>query len=241
MKENCIVLYSGGMDSTVVLHTALNQCTNVTALTFNYNQKHSIEINKASSYIENLENLNLKHIILNIQEIGSNLTSSALTNSSINVPNIKDVLGDPQTVTYVPNRNLMFLSIAAAFAESQNCSRVFYGAAEADNTSGYWDCTEEFLKILNSLLNLNRKNTIQIEAPLIHLNKSEIIENGIQLGVNFKETHTCYNPDENNLSCGICASCSARIAGFINAGFIDPVKYSRKIPWSEYNCVNINL
>ena len=229
------------MDSTVVLHHAVNTFENVTALTFDYGQRHSVELSTAKQYLENLNESKIKHINLNIQDIGVNLTSSALTNKDINVPNVKDVLGDPQTVTYVPNRNMMFLSIAAAFAESQNASTILYGAAQADDTSGYWDCTESFRSLMDSILSLNRRNSIKIEAPLINLNKKEIIEMGIKYNVNFKLTHTCYNPNLYGKfkfmpqACGVCTSCSARIAGFINAGYIDPIKYSKEIPWKDFN------
>ena len=243
--ENCVVLYSGGMDSTVVLHHALNSFKKITALTFNYGQKHQIEIDTASQYIQELNNTNINHVIVNLKDIGTNLTTSALTNLNINVPNIKDVLGDPQTVTYVPNRNLMFLSIAAAFAESLKAEHIFYGAARADDTSGYWDCTNEFRNLINQILSLNRRNSIKVEAPLIDFDKKQIIELGIGYRIDFNLTHTCYNPNTYSKfdfipqACGICASCSARIAGFINAGYIDPIKYAREIPWQEYNCVSL--
>ena len=230
------------MDSTVVLHYALDLFDKVTALTFDYGQRHLIELDSAERYIANLDNSKIQHINLNIKDIGQNLTSSALTNSSIDVPNVKDVLGDPQTVTYVPNRNMMFLSIAAAFAESQNASTVFYGAAQADDTSGYWDCTQSFRTLINDILSLNRRNIIKIEAPLIDLNKKQIIEMGLKYKVDFKMTHTCYHPNTYGKfkfmprSCGVCSSCSARIAGFVNAGYIDPIEYSKQIPWQDFNC-----
>jgi 7-cyano-7-deazaguanine synthase len=237
---SCVVLYSGGMDSTVVLHHALEKYDTVLAISFDYGQRHRRELSVAREYIARLRSDKITHNEISLNSIGRALTSSCLTNTNMSVPKMKDVIGDPQTSTYVPNRNMMFLSIASSIAESSKADTVFYGAAKADDTSGYWDCTQEFRSLLNQLLCLNRRNTIQIEAPLIDKDKKQIIQYGLDLGVNFHLTHTCYqsfDTYEGEMACGDCPSCSARIAGWIQAGRIDPVPYQRKIDWQKYNCV----
>lgn len=225
-----VVIYSGGLDSSVILHCALKDHASVHALTFNYNQRHKKEIDKAIVYCEK-NSVSQKTIDISFY---SNLAStSALTNSTIDVPKMKDVIGDPQNSAYCPNRNMVMISIAAAYAESIGAEHVYYGAAAVDNLSGYFDCTVEFLSAINDVLSLNRRNRIEVKAPLIELSKKQIIELGLSLGAHLGETWTCYEGKE--LSCGICPSCSSRIAGFKKAGFIDPLKYSVDIDWKECN------
>ena len=125
----------------------------------------------------------------------------------------------------------MLLSIACSYAEAHNCSDVYYGAVAVDNLSGYWDCTPEFLEHINNCLGLNRMNRIQIQAPLLYKTKKDIIEMGIELGVQFEHTWTCYEGKKE--SCGTCPSCAARIAGFKKAGFKDPLLYSTGIDWKD--------
>lgn len=237
-NSSCVVLYSGGMDSTVVLHHALKTHENVYTLAFNYGQRHVIELQKAEDYVltlnTKLETVRVKHITLDLRSIGGMLTTSALTNTSIDVPKMKDVIGDPQNLAYVPNRNMMFLSIAAAFAESKQASTIYYGAAQADDTSGFWDCCQPFRELINEIFSLNRRNLIQVEAPLIEMSKKDIIEYGKTLDIDFKKTHTCYQGTD--ISCGTCPSCSARLAGWISSGYIDPLEYNRVIDWEKYNC-----
>jgi 7-cyano-7-deazaguanine synthase len=238
--DSCIVLFSGGMDSTVVLHHALKKYNLVHAISFDYNQRHKRELRLAQDYVLDFntaaDSIRIKHQNIDLTSIGSALTNCSLTNLDLSVPKMRDVIGDPQTSAYVPNRNMMFLSIAASLAESLKVNTVFYGAAKADDTSGYWDCTQVFRSLLNEILSLNRRNLIQIEAPLIDKDKRQIIEYGLELGVDFSKTHTCYNSYGTELACGECPSCSARIAGWIQAKRIDPIQYSRQIDWQKYNC-----
>lgn len=243
--KSCVVLYSGGMDSTVVLHHAIKNYDLIHAISFDYGQRHRRELYMVKEYLSNLKYRskldNIIHQKICLTSIGRVLTNSSLTNKDLEVPKMKDVIGDPQTSTYVPNRNMMFLSIAASIAEGLNANTIFYGAAKADDTSGYWDCTQEFRGLLNQLLSLNRRNLIQIEAPLINMDKKEIINYGLELGVDFSHTHTCYqsfDDYEGEKACGECPSCSARIAGWIQAGRIDPVPYNRHIDWQKYNCIS---
>jgi 7-cyano-7-deazaguanine synthase len=127
-------------------------------------------------------------------------------------------------------RNLMFLSIAAAVAESTCADTIFYGAAEIDTHSGHWDCSLEFLDYMNKILNLNRENKIKVEAPFISFSKEQIIKTGANLQVDFTQTHTCYKGEA--VACGVCSSCSSRIQGFLSAGIKDPIEYSIEIPWN---------
>jgi len=236
--SNCVVLFSGGMDSTVVLHHALNHHQCVHAISFNYGQRHARELALAQDYILHLNtkfgSARIKSTTFDITSVGRYLTSSSITSSDLSVPKMKDVVGDPQNSTYVPNRNMMFLSIAAACAESSQASKVYYGAALADDTSGFWDCCQPFREQLNALLSLNRRNCIEIQAPLINMSKREIIEYGQTLDVDFSRTHTCYSGLD--IACGECPSCSARLRGWIDSKYIDPIPYSRVIDWEKFNC-----
>jgi 7-cyano-7-deazaguanine synthase len=230
------------MDSTVVLHHAIKNFKNIKTISFDYGQRHRRELTLAQEYIYELNNNNstqvpIFHTTLDVKFLGNLLASSSITNLNIPIPKMKEVIGDPQTTAYVPNRNMIFLSIAASVAESCKASTILYGAAKADDTSGFWDCTQEFRSLINQILSLNRRNLIKIEAPLIDKSKKEIIEYGIDLGVVFTKTHTCYVGMSQ--ACGECPSCAARIAGFVQAKKIDPIKYSREIDWKKHNCTLI--
>ena len=227
-SNKSVVLLSGGLDSTVLLYHAVCELKHdVTAVIFNYNQRHSRET--AYAYHHALElKCNIQHI--NAEFIGDiTKNSSALTNKKTKVPHIKDVVGLAQPPTYVPMRNLMFLSIAAAVAESNKCSTILYGAAEVDTHSGHWDCSVEFLDLINSTLNLNRENKITVQAPFIKFSKEKIIAIGHDLCIDFTKTHTCYRGE--SIACGVCSSCSSRIQGFMSAGVKDPLQYEINIPW----------
>ena len=223
--KKAIVVLSGGLDSTVLLyHVRTNLKRDTTAICFDYGQRHSRELDFAKFHCNNL-NLNLRTVNLNLP------TSSmcSLLNTNVEVPHIKDVLGDPQPNTYVPNRNMMFLSIAAAAAEIENAEEIYYGAAEIDTHSGNWDCSLDFLDYMNQTLSLNRRNTLKVVAPFITYSKIDIIKLGKELSVPLEYTHTCYKGEE--VACGVCSSCSSRIKGFIDAGIADPIKYNIPIKW----------
>jgi 7-cyano-7-deazaguanine synthase len=229
-KDKSIVLMSGGLDSTCLLYKAARE-TNPIALLFNYGQRHSRELKMA---LYQCMHLDIPHKLLDISFLKDVIHTSSLLNTDLKVPDVKEVLGDPQPITYVPNRNMMFLSIATAVAESENASTVYYGAAEVDTHSGHWDCSLDFLDYMNKIIGLNRRNKISIKAPFITYSKADIIKEGIDNKVNFIYTHTCYKGEDK--ACGKCASCSSRIQGFIEAGYKDPIPYAVEIPWKEYNC-----
>jgi len=238
MSSSCVVVFSAGMDSTVVLHHCLKHYTEIYCLTFDYNQRHRKEIDKALEYTTSLgvgENCSiLEHQIIDLKFLSQLSPVSALTNPNIDVPKMKDVIGEAQNKSHVPNRNMIMLSIASSYAESKNCSEVFYGAALVDDTSGHWDGTSQFRQSLNDCLAFNRLHKVQIHAPLVTKTKKEIIEYGLELGCRFDKTWTCYEGKE--LSCGQCPACSARIMGFIEAKVIDPLPYSKEIPWQNFIC-----
>jgi len=236
--SKCVVIFSGGADSTVILHYCLSKFDEVYCLTYNYNQRHKIEIDRALNYTTDLgvgpDHKIKQHTVVDLTFYAQLADSSALTNPDIEVPNMKDVIGHPQNAAHVPNRNMTMLSIAAAYAESRGATDVYYGAAQIDDISGHWDGTVEFLNLMNTTLSLNRKHKIRISAPLMVKSKAEIFKWGIELGVDFSKTHTCYKGEE--VADGVCPACASRIQGFIGAKLIDPIPYAIDIDWNKYNC-----
>ncbi len=235
--DKCIVPLSGGLDSTVIYHLARSKGYEIQAVGYDYGQKHrDKELACAQKTIHRTKQENLK--ILDLKFFKDIVTTSALTNDDIDVAKARDVLGDPQTVNYVPNRNMMMLSICTAYAESIGASTVFHGSALVDSQAGFWDGSKEFLEAINNVNQLNRRDRVTIEAPLIDKSKAEIIRMGVELGADFSNTWTCYEGKDE--ACGECTACSSRIQGFLEAGYIDPIPYSREIPWKSHNCVAIN-
>ena len=235
MNNKCVIPVSGGLDSTVILHWAAKEGKEVHAVSFNYGQKHferEMECAIANCYFKSESHKSLK-----LDFFKDIVKTSALLNDDIAVAKTKDVLGDPQTVNYVPNRNMMMLSICTAYAESIGASQVYHGAALVDSQAGFWDGSQEFLTAINKVNSLNRRNRIEIIAPLITKSKADIIKLGVACNVDFEDTWTCYEGGEK--ACGECTACSSRIKGFLDAGIIDPVAYDRDIPWEEYNCVTV--
>jgi 7-cyano-7-deazaguanine synthase len=227
--SKAVVPISGGLDSSVILSIVARAASEVYAITFDYGQKHRKEIQFAGFQLINYDTIE-QHKILDIQFFKKIANTSSLTNNKIKVAHTKDVLGDAQTVNYVPFRNMMMLSIACSYAESVGAETVYHGSALVDSQAGYWDGSAEFLEQINHLTALNRKNRIKIEAPLINLSKKEIISLGLDNGVRFEDTWTCYEGKE--LACGYCTACSSRIQGFLDNKMKDPIEYERTdIPW----------
>jgi len=226
--KKIVVPLSGGIDSTVLLHKAAKEYDEVHCLTFNYNQRHSKEIEFAKKQIElvKLKNPNIFHQILDVSFIRDLAPTSSLTNNDIDTPNVKDIRGEAQPKTYVPNRNMIFLSICAARAEAVGANVIWHGAAQADSLAGYWDGSPEFLESINNILNLNRSDPVKIEAPLIDMSKADIVREGVRLEVDFANTWTCYEGGE--LPSVTTASSSLRLQGFIEAGYQDPVRYKEQ-------------
>jgi len=227
--SKAVVPISGGLDSSVILSIVARAASEVYAITFDYGQKHRKEIQFAGFQLINYDTIE-QHKILDIQFFKKIANTSSLTNNKIKVAHTKDVLGDAQPVNYVPFRNMMMLSIACSYAESVGAETVYHGSALVDSQAGYWDGSAEFLEQINHLTALNRKNRIKIEAPLINLSKKEIIRLGLDNGVRFEETWTCYEGKDK--ACGYCTACSSRIQGFLDNKLKDPIEYERTdIPW----------
>jgi 7-cyano-7-deazaguanine synthase len=232
--SKALVILSGGMDSSILLHYVAKELNydEVYAITFNYGQRiiREIECAKYQSKACNVK----EHKIINMDFFREISTMSALTNTNLAIPKARDDIGNAQPLSYVPFRNLLLLTTAAGWAESIGASDLYYGAVQTDDFSGYWDTTSLFLNKVNDVYNLNRKNSIKVNAPFMSYSKDLVVKKGIDLQVDFRQTHTCY--EGTDPACGECVSCSARIKAFIDNKTIDPIGYSKDIPWSKYNC-----
>jgi 7-cyano-7-deazaguanine synthase len=219
-----VVIVSGGMDSVTLLHYLVKEAGRIPAvITFRYGQKHDKEIAFAESHTGELGCQ--EHLILKLMPIRAVFAGSALTSADVIMPTAEDVVGNPQPPTYVPNRNMIFLALSAAFAESQGVSDIYYGAQRHD-MYGYWDTTPQFLAQLNNVYGLNRKTPIEIHAPFVELSKAQIVRKGLALGVDYGRTWSCYEGKE--AACGRCPTCAERLAAFEELGLADPAPYLRR-------------
>lgn len=225
MNKKAIILFSGGLDSTTCLAIAKAEGYIPYALTFHYNQKHDGEV-MASKRIA--QHFSVKeHKIISIDFL-SDIGASALTDKNIAVP---DFTGDQQIpTTYVPARNTIFLSMALGWAEVIGASDIFMGANHLDY-SGYPDCRPDYLRSFEKMANLATKAGVEgrqqfkIHAPLLELKKSQIIQRGLKLGIDYGMTVSCYRLNAEGQSCGSCDSCEYRKKGFSEAGVMDPTLY----------------
>jgi len=226
--KRAVVLASGGLDSTTVMSIAKQQGYRVYSLSFDYGQRHSFEL-RAAKRVAELMGVS-KHLVLELDL--TKFGASALTDD-IPVPKSSD--GNIKTgeipITYVPARNTIFLSLAMAWAETLNASDIFIGVNALDY-SGYPDCRPEYIKAFEHMANLATKASVEgglklkIHTPLIDMTKAQIISKGMELGVNYALTHSCYDPSPEGLACGYCDSCILRKKGFKEAGVEDPTKYT---------------
>lgn len=232
--SKALVLYSGGMDSAVILSQAVQYHEEVTALTFFYGQRHQKELEYAKKAVSRY---GIHHVFCDITSYGNLIAggTSLLTSSEKEIPTIQETIGHPQPITYVPNRNMVLLSIAGGYAETIGAKSLYTAIVALDNLSGYYDCTQPFIDAINAVFALNRMHKIEVKSPLVTLTKKEIILLGIQNKVPFEDTWTCYKGEEK--ACGTCPACAGRIKGFIEAGFMDPMPYQIEIPWKERSCV----
>ncbi len=228
-KKKAVLLLSGGLDSATTAAIALGRGFELYALTFYYGQKHNIEIESAKK-LANFFNIK-DHIII---ELPVKIFHSALVkNSGIEVPKNRDPETDTEIPpTYVPARNILFLSYALSYAESIGARDIFIGATAVDY-SGYPDCRPEFFECYNKMANMGTRaglsgDCFNIEAPLLKMKKSEIIAKGKDLDIDYSLTHSCYDPYVDGTPCGECDSCKIRRTGFQEAGIDDPVKYDKK-------------
>lgn len=219
-----VVLLSGGLDSAVTLAIAKRDGFEPHALSFDYGQRHRIEMEAAKRVGESLGVSDHRFAHIDLRVFGG----SALT-ADIAVPS-HDCGGDEIPITYVPARNTIFLSYALAFAEVIDARDIFIGVNAVDY-SGYPDCRPEFLRAFEHLAALATKAGVggtrfHIHAPLLELSKADIIREGDKLGIDFSLTHSCYDPGNDGAACGRCDSCQLRLRGFAEAGITDPVRYA---------------
>ena len=222
IKPRAVILVSGGLDSATVLAEAVADGYDCYALSFDYSQRHQVELNAARKICAQFGVREHKIIKLDLTQIGG----SALTDDSIAVPE-GESSGIP--VTYVPARNTIFLSIALGWAEVLAADRIFVGVNAVDY-SGYPDCRPEYISAFEAMANLATKmgveeSSIRIMTPLIDLTKAEIIQKGVGLGVDYSQTVSCYQADDQGRACGRCDSCRLRKLGFADAKVADPTAY----------------
>jgi len=222
MQKKAIILLSGGLDSITVLAQAINQSYQCYALSFDYGQRHNAELNAAKEIAKFYQVSMYKVIELGFGDIGG----SALTDEHISIPESPQK-GIP--VTYVPARNTVFLSFALGWAEVLGVHDIFIGVNAVDY-SGYPDCRPEFIESFQKLANIATKAGVEgekfkIHAPLIKLRKSDIIKLGTELGVDYKQTVSCYAADIEGRACGACEACRLRASGFQDAKITDPTRY----------------
>lgn len=225
--RKAVVLSSGGIDSTTAMAIAKHEGFKIFSLSFFYGQRHAFEL-EAAQKVANAIGVT-KHLVINIdlKQIGG----SSLTDD-MDVPKDRDEqeMTREIPVTYVPARNTIFLSFALAWAEVLKSSDIFIGVNAIDY-SGYPDCRPEYIDAFERMANLATKagvegtTKIRIKTPLIRLTKAQIINKGIELGVDYALTHSCYDPSPQGQACGRCDSCQLRKKGFKEAGVLDPTQY----------------
>lgn len=226
--RNAVILLSGGLDSTTTLAIAIAGGFEPYTLAFRYGQRHDIELEAAKKVSQALGAKG--HLVIDI-DLGR-IGGSALT-SDIDVPKGRGAedMSKDIPVTYVPARNIIFLSLALAYAETISSSDIFIGVNALDY-SGYPDCRPEFIEAFEKMANLGTKKGVEgkgftIHTPLIRMTKSEIIKRGMELGVDYSMTHSCYDPTPEGLACGECDSCLLRKKGFAEVGIEDPLRYAK--------------
>ena len=244
-SQNAVVLLSGGLDSVTCLYWAKARYASVTAVSFNYGQRHNSEL-VAAKTIAKTANVNHRIIDIDIAQLGgSSLTDHSMTvpdgdtnkfpsndsdGSDVNnIDNVDNVDNNAIPNTYVPARNTIFLSYALAVAEVTDANHIVIGVSSVDY-SGYPDCRPEYITAFEHMANLATKagitgHHLSIQTPLQHLSKAKTIELGLTLGVDYGQTISCYQADANGLACGICDSCILRRQGFAQAGVSDPTRY----------------
>lgn len=222
-----VVLHSGGIDSTTALAVAVRDGFEACAITFDYNQRHRAELGAAERTAASLGVTSRLVFPIDLRSIGG----SALTDR-IDVPKARpaDQITGDIPVTYVPARNLIFLSVSLAWAETLGACDLYAGVNAIDY-SGYPDCRPEFIAAFNEAANLATKigvegGEVHVHTPLADLGKADIIRRAVDLGVDLSLTHSCYDPSPEGLACGLCDSCVLRRKGFEDAGVPDPTRYA---------------
>lgn len=226
--KKAVILLSGGLDSATVAAIADSEGYSLYALSFEYGQKHRVELDAAKKIAELYRAE--EHVIIPLNPIV--FKSSSLSSLSVSSVPKDRIVEDEKNIptTYVPARNILFLSYALSFAETVGSCDIFIGVNALDY-SGYPDCRPEFIDAFQKMADIGTKtgvenNRILIHAPLIQMSKSEIIRKGVSLGIDYSLTHSCYDPSEDGGACGRCDSCLLRKKGFKEAGIPDPTRYA---------------
>jgi 7-cyano-7-deazaguanine synthase len=230
MPQPAIILLSGGLDSATTASIALRQGFDLHALSVDYGQRHRFELDAARRMAQSLGIK--RHVVVKVdlaQFGGSALTDAIAVPKDR--PDAEIEHGIP--ITYVPARNTVFLSLALAYAETAGAADIFLGVNAIDY-SGYPDCRTEFITAFERLANLATKAGVEgrlkftIHTPLINMTKAHIIRRGMELGVDYSLTHSCYDPNPQGIACARCDACHLRLKGFYEAGIDDPVEYQKK-------------
>ena len=218
-KLKAVCILSGGLDSTTLLYDLKNKGYDIYAISFDYGQKHKLELNMARKTCEKLK---VHHKVLKLNVLNE-VAPSALTRGNINIPqgNYND---KNMKVTVVPNRNMVMISLAVSYAIGIKADKVFYGAHKGDHTI-YPDCRNEFVVALHKAVELCDWWHVELIAPFLDMDKGDIVILGTDLGVNYKLTRTCY--ENKKLACGKCGSCRERLEAFEKAGREDVIEYQK--------------
>jgi 7-cyano-7-deazaguanine synthase len=224
-----VILLSGGLDSATTAAIARHKGYELFALSVDYGQRHHFELEAARRVAQAMGAT--RHVTL---DVGLAVLGGSALTDALEVPKDRaaDAMAHGIPVTYVPARNTVFLSLALAYAETVGAADIFLGVNAVDY-SGYPDCRPEFIEAFQRLANLATKAGVEgqlkftIHTPLIRLTKAQIIRRGVELGVDYSLTHSCYDPDEEGLSCGRCDACQLRRRGFAEAGLCDPLPYQK--------------
>lgn len=225
MSENAsLVLLSGGLDSTTLLHhvAAMPEMNSVHALSYDYGQRHKRELDCAAWQARSVD---AAHHVIAMDFLPSLLDgATTLVEGGDGVPDLGDIASNEldQPPTYVPNRNMILLSLAAAYAEAHGIRDIYYGAQAMDEY-GYWDCTAEFVNRINETFSLNRRDAIRVYAPFLDKKKEELLAMGTKLGVDYSHTWSCYRGGDR--ACGVCPTCVERRNAFKALGQTDPIAY----------------
>jgi len=220
MDKKAVCIISGGMDSALAAQIAKNRGYKIIALHFNYSQK--TESKELECFKLIAKDLNVEKEYIVDLDFFKQIGTTALISDELDIPTDGIKPGVP--ITYVPYRNGIFLSIAAAIAQKYEAQALFIGVVEEDS-SGYPDCRENFIKSIENSINLGLKNysNLKIETPLIHLSKADIVKKSLELNIKLKHTWSCYK--NSNKACGVCDSCRLRLNGFKKVGVVDPIEY----------------
>ena len=230
--KNVVAVLSGGLDSSVMTMLLVKKygADRVKAVSYDYGQKQRVELERAFALCNKI---GIRHRIFNLDILGeiARPMSANIGGTSVDMPTIEDVLGDPQPPTYVPFRNMILLSLTMSYAETEKASHVFTGLQVHDEY-GYWDTSQLFVDSMNAVAGQNRTHKVQINAPFSHLSKKEEIDICRELDSLDLLEHTisCYDPVDGK-SCGVCPTCAERIMNFMKAGVKDPIPYVDSFDW----------